>query len=135
MLTITIDGETIEVTEVYTGARLPLLTFDDGDYYVAESSKEAGAAAREFYADMAENSPREFTCHVGEETLIQWGLGKWAGPGLYKVKSLEDWLDLFLDRPEDVFAGYNGTECNVTDCSPELEEELGFKPTVAYRNN
>lgn len=94
-------------------------------YAIFQNSEEAGKAAREYWKDMAENSPKEFTYVVGEETLIQWGLGRPAGLGGAQASSLEEWLDTYLDVPEDHFASYDGKEieCKI---SRALAEELGI---------
>lgn len=134
-LTITIDGEMLEVDNVQHGGYLPVVEIGNLEYYVAEDSENAGKAAREYWEDLANNDPEEFTCIVGKETLVQWALGQSAGPGYVHVSSLEDWLDLTADYPEEQWAGYDGTELEVDSCSESLAEELGFTPTVAYRWN
>src|SRR6185369_7834653 len=106
-----IDGEIYNVSKVYQFDRdhniAQVKTEEGPEFIVAESSEEAGKSARERWADMAENDPKEFTCMVGEETLVQWGLGRSAGPGSTSVCSLEEWLDLWLDTPEEEFASYD----------------------------
>jgi hypothetical protein len=74
---------------------------------------------------------------VGEENLIKWAMGESAGPGNHKVTSMNDWLDLWLDTPEEHFAGYDGAEIDIDagDVGQELIDELGFTPEVAYRHN
>ncbi len=134
-MNITIDGEKMEVDSVQNYGYLPLVEIGKRKYYLAESSETAGEAARKYWEEMAENDPKEFACMVGEETLVQWGMNKYAGPGSTQVRSLNEWLDLWLDTPEEEFAGYDGTECEVTEADDELTEELGFTPTVAYRHN
>lgn len=109
-------------------------------YVIFENSKEAGKAAREYWKDMAERDPKEFTCMVGEETLVSWALGQSAGPGSTHVRSLDEWLDLSLDCPEEHFATYDGLE---VDCeiSRALAEKLNIDcpkkakwiEAVAYR--
>ena len=136
--TITIDGEACEVNEVheYTGTTTPLLELDDGtEWYVAESNETAGEAAREYWEAMAQDDPEEFASIVGEKTLVAWALGQYAGPGSTQVQSLDEWLDLWLDTPEEHFASYDG---NMWDAvlSEALVDELGFGPdVVAYRHN
>lgn len=134
-LTITIGGEKYDVDSVEDAGDLKMVTIGRLEFYVAEDSETAGKAARARWEDMAENDPKEFACMVGEDTLIQWGMGHYAGPGSEKVKSLQEWLDVTAEHPEEEFASYDGSEQDVDACSPELEEELGFKPTVAYRHN
>jgi hypothetical protein len=109
-------------------------------YIVFENSEEAGKAAREYWKEMAEYDPKEFTAIVGEDTLVNWALGHSAGPGSTHVRSLDEWLDLSLDCPEEHFASYDGLE---VDCeiSRALAEELSIDcpkkakwiKAVAYR--
>lgn len=132
---IKIDGEVYQVDDVQTAYRsLPEITCGKVEFILAESSEAAGKAAREYWKDMAENDTKEFTCMVGEETLIQWALGHSAGPGSTHVNSLEEWLDLWLDTPEEHFASYDSEERTVNRCG-KLRDELGFTPKVAYRRN
>ena len=132
---IKIDGEICTIKDVHTYGGLPMVETDDGkEFYLAESSEKAGEEARKYWKDMAENDPKEFTCMIGEETLVSWGLGRYASPGSTQVKSLEEWLDLWLDTPEEHFASYDSEEREVSRCG-KLREELGFTPTVAYRHN
>ena len=134
-MNITIDGETNEVCDTYEGGYLTSLTLeDDREYYVARNSEEAGKAARQYWMDLAHDDPAEFRCIVGDENLVCWALGEWAGPGTTKVQSLQEWLDLFLDVPEEEWARYDGEE-RECEADEELIDELGFEPTVAYRTN
>ena len=132
---IRIDGELYNIKEVLDHSDLPIIETEEGeDFYLAESSEEAGKKSRAYWADMAENDEKEFTCLIGEKTLVAWALGNYAGPGSTPVKSLEEWLDLWLDTPEEHFASYDSTERQVERCG-KLTKELGFTPTVAYRYN
>ena len=103
------------------------------EWHVFSSAEAAGEAAREYWEDLSKNDPQEFAALVGSETLISWALGKWAGPGSTQTTSLSDWLDLWLNTPEEHFASYDGSERKVDEIGADLEKELGFKPTVAYR--
>lgn len=132
---IKIDGEKHVIDEVFDGGYLPLVRCGRMEFYVAENSDAAGKAARRYWADMAENDPKEFACIVGAETLIQWGMGHYAGPGTAQVRSLQEWLDVCADYPEEEFGSYDGQECEVEAAGARLREELGFRPTVAYRHN
>jgi len=134
---IVIDGEIIDVDHVSDANDECPAMIDEGrrDWYVDEDAETAGVRARERWKNMAENDPKEFVCMVGEETLIKWGMGHYAGPGSTQVRSLEEWLDLHLNAPEEEFASYDGAERDVDFCSETLVEELGFTPTVAYRHN
>jgi hypothetical protein len=109
---------------------LQMIKADGGEFYLFENNEDAGEAARAYWEDMAYNDPKEFTCMVGEETLIQWGLGQWAGPGSTQVQSLQEWLDLWLSIPEEHFASYDGNEGEFECKHPDWDEF-----TVAYRHN
>jgi len=135
MMKVKLDGKWLEVEDTHTYSYLPVLDVDGMELYVAEDSESAGEQARKYWEDLAQDDPEEFACIVGEKTLVQWGMGHSAGPVSTQVKSLQDWLDLWLDTPEENFASYDSHELEVEDCDKELEEELGFKPTVAYRHN
>jgi len=134
---IVIDGEWLEVDDVNDSgyARLGLLGMGRLEYYVAKDEDAAGEAAKAYWKDLAEHDRQEFVCIVGEENLVAWALGEWAGPGSTQVRSLEEWFDLHKDVPEEHWASYDGDSCTVDDCSEELIEQLGFKPTIAYRHN
>jgi hypothetical protein len=128
---IKIDGEIWTVDEIITCGDLPLIRCGRVEFYLAASSEEAGKAARERWA---EGDRAELRCILGDETLIAWALGDWAGPGSRQVRSFSEWLDLWLDSPEEEFASYDGEERVVQRCA-YLRDELGFVPTVAYRHN
>jgi len=130
---ITIDSEVNEVDEFSESGYLTSLALEDGrEYYVARNSEEAGKAARRYWVDQAYDNPGEFCCIVGKENLLKWALGDCAGPGRAKVRSLQEWFDLYLDVPEEEWAGYDGEEVKVK-ADEELIVTLGFEPTVAYR--
>lgn len=134
---ITIDGETNEVDEfsINEGYYLTGITLEDGrEFSVAESSEVAGRAARKYWEDLAHDDPAEFRCMVGDENIIQWALGEYAGPGTTKVNSLDKWLDLFLNVPEEEWATYDGVECEF-EADEELAALLEFDEGVAYRRN
>ena len=133
MIVAYIDGEKIvfDPEKTHDYGVLPMIETEDGaEYHIAESQEAAGEKAREYWEDMANNAPQEFTCMVGEETLVQWGLGQPAGPGYSKVCSLNDWLNLWLDTPEDQFAGYDSMEREFKCKHPDWADY-----TVAYRHN
>lgn len=132
-----IDGEIIDVLRVRDACDSCPASVEEGrrDWYVDENAEEAGKRARRYWEEMAENDPSEFACMMGKETLVKWGLNQYAGPGSTKVRNLQEWLDLFLDTPEEHWGSYDQSERDVDFCSEALESELGFKPTVAYRHN
>jgi hypothetical protein len=135
-MSIVIDGETFEVDDVRDMSP-GLAEVMDGrlEFVIADEAETAGHAARERWAEMAEHDPAEFRCMVGDEALVNWALGQYAGPGSTQVKSLDEWLDLHIDAPEEEFARYDGNERSVERVGSELFEQLGFMPTVAYRSN
>lgn len=130
-----IDEGVEEVTRV-NDYGYPNIEIGNRDYYVFQDRDSAGQAARDYWKDMAENDPQEFTCIVGEEALIAWALGQNYAPGTIGVNSLEEWLDLYLDVPEEQWGSYDGCEIEGT-ISKALMEELGFddKNVVFYRHN
>jgi len=139
---IKFNGEIHEVTDLHNSGYLPLLDLDDGsEWYIAETSEEAGEKAREYYQEMADNDPAELRCLVGDECLVNWAMGQHAGPGSESANSLDGWLDIVENHPEEFFASYDGTEIDVEVISGDLAEELGFRcfpgegNAVAYRHN
>ena len=136
-LWIVIDGEITEVDGAESGSETcpPMVENGHRDWYVDEDSARAGERARASYQEMAEDDPKELTCLLGEQTLVAWALGQYAGSGTSQVRSLEEWLDLWLDTPEEMWGGYDNTECEVEFCSEALVDELDITPTVAYRHN
>jgi hypothetical protein len=136
MFKIVIDGEVFTVEKVHDYG-YPMVELDDKtDWYIFQDSESAGEAAREYWENLAQDDPREFTCLVGEKTLVAWALGQYAGPGSTSVKSLEEWLDLWLDLPEEQWGSYDGSEqdCRINN---NLLEELEFESNncVCYRHN
>ena len=144
-LVVQIDDELIEIDKVHDYGYLPMLSLGQNlDYYIAKSQEDAGIKARKYWKEMADDDPGEFTYIVGESTLIAWALGKSAGPGYTKVTSLEEWLDLFLGCPEEVWGSYDSAELDIQGISTGLLEELGWKDViespslynlVVYRHN
>jgi hypothetical protein len=143
---IIIDGERYVISGIQTYGDLPLLETDGGEFYVAESREKAGSYARDYWENMACNDKKEFLCMVGADTLVSWALGEYAGPGSTQVSSLDEWLDLWNDTPEEHWAGYDSTERDIKErgegrlpegfaVTKEAQEEIGFQPKVAYRHN
>lgn len=136
---IYLNGEVHEITGYndWTGEKAPFaITLDDGtEWYIFSDSISAGRAARAKWKEMADEDPQEFAAIVGEETLVAWALGKYAGPGSTQVTSFEEWLDLWLDLPEEEWAGYDGREVDA-QISRSFQEETGLpNKVVAYRSN
>ena len=132
---IKIDGEIYNIEADVIDCGLPLIRTEEGEeFYLAKDSEEAGKEARDYWENLAQDDPKEFTCIVGEQHLINWGLGMNSAPGSIGVDSLEEWLDLWLDVPAEHWASYDGEERTVDRCG-HLIDEIGFTPTVAYRAN
>ena len=123
MANIRIDGEFFDVSTSYGDN-----TVCDGrmEWHLFSSTEEAGKEARAHWLDMSRNDPREFRAMVGDETLIAWALGEYAGPGSTSVRSLDEWLDLWLDTPEEYFASYDGREARVTAPTADERERAAF---------
>lgn len=134
-LLIEINGTVEEVGKVYNNWGYPMVEIGTQYYFIFEDSEEAGKAAKEHWQNIAENDPDEFTCMVGKESLIAWGLGRYGGPGDEQVSSLEDWLNLWLRTPEKHWASYDGEEVEAR-INKNLQRELGFSNSVViYRHN
>lgn len=134
---IRIDGELFHVTntrEIGYGDLVEIDTSESESFIVSSSPETAGEAASQRWREMAQDDPQEFACIVGEATLVSWALGQYAGPGNTQVRSLDEWLELVADHPQEEWAGYDGYERTV-DRVGKLASELGFTPTVAYRSN
>ncbi len=120
---IAIEGKVHRVKEVNNYGYLPLVVLENGEeWYIAPSRERAGEQARAYWRDLVED-PQEAVAILGEETLISWGLGRLAGPGTTKVRSLQEWLDLWLKTPEECWAGYDGLE-HACSINRHLRDEL-----------
>lgn len=131
-LYLVIDGERIPCTVKQYGEALYADTGDQ-EFILFKNKETAGEAARQRWVDMYEHDKKEFVCMVGEESLLAWAMGELAGPGTTKVKSLQDWFDLWLNTPEEEFASYDGKEVQLS-VSPAFAAEYG-EMTVGYRTN
>ena len=99
------------------------------DILLFKTREDAGEYARQYWEDYVEHeSSEEVVAILGAETLISWALGRAAGPGYAKVKSLKEWLDLYIDSPEEHFE----EEYEVEAIGQNLVETFGFKPAVAF---
>ena len=106
---------------------------DTGRYgtevHLFKDKEEAGKYARDYWKDFIDDDNETAGEMLGVSTLIAWALGKPAGPGTSKVRSLEEWLDLYLDRPDEHF---ELGPYEIEAIGENLVEKLGFRPTVAY---
>lgn len=134
--TLRIDGEDYTVDNVYNlGFRANIVhvsTLDGPEFYLAEDSEEAGRAARERWEDMRNNDKAEFKCIIGTERLLQWACGESDSFG---ISSFDEFLDVTESVPNEEFGSYDGTEIDDVSVSDDLAEQIGFRPTVAYRHN
>ena len=111
---------TIAVESVTSGENGPTVSLTDED---------AGQYARDYWEDCIKGDRETAIEMLGTDTLLSWALGEAAGPGSSKVKSLEEWLDLYLDAPDEHFeSGPYGIEL----IGENIVEVLGFLPAVAY---
>lgn len=126
---ITIDGDTYEVSNVSAHGHLPVIHCEGLEFYVAQDSEAAGEAVKVYYRDMIEDTPNEFVSLVGSDTLISWGMGRWAGA----ARDLEGWLGQVAGEPEMCWGIHDFTEYEIDQVSQGIVDELGFVPSVAYR--
>ena len=113
-------GGTVEIPRGEHGAEI----------YLFKDEEEAGQFARDYWEEYIDGeSSEEIVCMLGAETLVSWALGKLAGPGSVKVRNLEEWLDLYLEAPDEHF---ESGPFEVEAIGENIVEKLGFKPTVAY---
>ena len=142
---VRINGHTVDVVNIYTGGHLPTVDLGGEEYIIATDAEEAGEAAMKYWWDMIENDPSEFECMVGREALIAWCLKRSYAVGSVAVNSLEAWVQLSAEYPEEQWAGYDGKQIDDMQISVGLANELGFVlddvegdgyvNIVAYRSN
>ena len=120
-----------ECSEAFCGSTIDPQTEDRyaASIYVFKDEEEAGKHAREYWRELVEDDPDEAVAILGAENLIQWALGRSAGPGSTKVTSLNEWLDLYKDDPSEHF---EMGPYEIEAIGENIVEKLGFRPTVAY---
>ena len=99
------------------------------ELHLFKDEEQAGEYARDYWKDFIEDDRASAIEILGAETLMAWALGDPAGPGTSKVNSLEEWLDLYLDAPDEHF---ELGPFEIEAIGENLVEILGFKPTIAY---
>ena len=88
------------------------------EYLFFRTREDAGQYVRDYWEDYVDSeSAEEVVAILGAETLISWALGRAAGPGYAKVKSLEEHFE---------------EEYEVEAIGQNLVETFGFKPAVAF---
>lgn len=105
--------------------------FGTDEVFLFRSQEEAGEWARQSWEDRILGDPEEAREIIGTETLVRWALGLPAGPGSAQVRNLNEWLDLWLETPEEEL----GEEFEVELVAEDLVERLGFRPRVAYKRH
>lgn len=141
MSKIKIDGEWMQVESAHNyGVGIEIVT-ESGDFLLFPDSEAAGDAAKDRWLDLKVHDPKEFRCLIGDETLIAWACGEPGGPGIAKVCSFKEWLDVVAAHPWEEFASYDGEQRDVDGISSGAMAMLreagigGDVPTVAYRTN
>jgi len=98
------------------GNGVPEITLDNGKMYsIFETEVDAGEMAREYYENMAHNSPDELIDLVGSDMIVMMALGRGG--------DLNDWLDEKEDQAAEYFAidGYTvNAEYNGKDYEGEV---------------
>ena len=130
--TVSEDDCTVLKTSEGDYAEVAVKTDDSSwpvEYLFFRTREDAGQYVRDYWEDYIDTeSPEEVIAILGAETLISWALGRAAGPGSAKVNSLKEWLDLYIDAPEEHFE----EEYDIEVIGENLVEILGFKPTAAF---
>jgi len=131
-----IEGErffTVSEDDVSTNGIGGVAELPTGSYgteiHLFKDEEQAGEYARDYWKDFIEDDRASAIEILGAETLMAWALGDPAGPGTSKVNSLEEWLDLYLDAPDEHF---ELGPFEIEAIGENLVEILGFKPTIAY---
>jgi hypothetical protein len=129
---IIFDGEAFDLDAVTGSNHLDTVVCGSRDWYLFSDSETAGKAVAKYWKDMAYTDRREFACIIGEERLVQWALGESDSFG---ISSLDDFFEVAADHPEEHWASYDGDEIEVDGASLDVQNEIGYMPTVAYRHN
>ena len=124
----TVSEDDVSTNGIGGTAELPTGRYGT-ELHLFKDEEEAGEYARDYWKDFIEGDPDTAVEILGAKTLIAWALGQFAGPGTTQVRSLEEWLDLYLDAPDEHFE-YGPYD--IEAIGENLVEILGFKPTVAY---
>ena len=124
---------TVSENDLWSGGIGGSVELDTGRYgtevHLFKDEEEAGLPARAYWKDFIDDDHESAVEMLGASTLIAWALGRSAGPGTCKVNSLKEWLDLYLDRPDEHF---ELGPYEIEAIGENLVEKLGFRPTVAY---
>ena len=96
---------------------------------VFKEEEDAGQIARDYWEELIRDDKEHAVEVLGADTLIAWALGEEAGPGTSKVKSLNEWLDLYLESPDE---HYDIGPFHIEAIGENIVEYLGYKPAIAY---
>ena len=124
----TVSEDDVSTNGIGGVAELPTGSYAT-ELHLFKDEEQAGEYARDYWKDFIESDPDSAVEMLGAKTLIAWALGQFAGPGTTQVRSLEEWLDLYLDAPDEHF---ELGPYDIEAIGENLVEKLGFKPTVAY---
>lgn len=127
---INLTSENTTILRTVSGSEVEI-EYDGKEYRLFNTREDAEDAVEEYWRDMIEYDPKEFICMVGADNLVAWCMGQMAGPGLVKVKSLEDWIQLARDYCYEDLARYDGYEVEVTMDS-DLVDTIEFTPASVY---
>lgn len=119
------DSSADEVDKVHAYGELPMIDIGRMEYYVAPSSEVAGDAVRARWRDMLDNDPREFRAIIGDERLIQWGMGD---SDEFGISSADEFIERVGEDPGEDLASYDGSEREAR-INLALAEELGWDNT------
>ena len=124
---------TVSENDLWSGGIGGSVELDTGRYgtevHLFKDEEEAGIHARAYWKDFIEDDHESAVEILGAKNLIRWALGQLAGPGTTQVRSLEEWLDLYLDAPDEHF---ELGPYEIEAIGENLVEKLGFRPTIAY---
>jgi len=105
---------------------------DNGcSYYIFCDCADAGEYAKSYYENMIMTSKDDFICIVGRDALVDWALGFYNNG----FCSVDEWLDDWLNKPEDHWASYDNEEVEITRMNKHMKEEMDSTSCVMYRFN
>lgn len=137
-LYLKLDGEEVEVTEIYSSGYLPMLEVSGQEYYVAPDSVIAGAAAREYWSDVMSESPETLGNLLGEDRLTKWALGEADSEGISNAKEFLALMETTPEKEFDIDSSENSgliTEAVVDKLGMEFRVHNGWAECVIYKGN
>lgn len=115
--------EAEEVDDVHTGGDLPVIDTGYEDYCLARDRDTAGYVVRERWRDMRDNDRTKLRALLGDDRLIQWGLGESDSFG---ISSFDEFLERFGDSIEEELATYDGDEIEA-EVNIKLATRIGWE--------